>query len=83
MKLAFISFYLKINAHLLFIQVKTEKEYLKQGGTLTEQVSQTCSSSFSCSCPVLFSWEHQIKFFISCQFGQLKETLKAPESEVV
>lgn len=25
MKLAFILFYLKINAHLLFIQVKTEK----------------------------------------------------------
>lgn len=47
MKLAFIFFYLKINAHLLFIQVKTEKEYLKQGGTFTEQVSQTCSSSFS------------------------------------
>lgn len=54
MKLAFILFYLKINAHLLFIQVKTEKEFLKQGGTLTEQVSKTCSSFFSCSCSALF-----------------------------
>lgn len=35
MKLAFI-FYLKINAHLSFIQMKTEKGYLKQEGTLTE-----------------------------------------------
>lgn len=31
MKLAFIFFYLKINAHLSSSQVKTEKEYLEQG----------------------------------------------------
>lgn len=52
MKLAFI-FYLKINAHLSFIQMKTEKGYLKQEGTLTEWISQTSSSSF-CYCPALF-----------------------------
>lgn len=54
MKLAFI-FYLKINAHLSFIQRKTEKEFLKQEGILTEQLSQISSSSFSCYCPALFA----------------------------
>lgn len=45
-KLAFI-FYLKINAHLSFIQMKTEKGYRNQVGTLTEQTSQTSSSSLT------------------------------------
>lgn len=54
MKLAFIFFTSKISEHFLFIPMKTEKGYLKQGGTLTEQIPQTISSSFTCYCPALF-----------------------------